>query len=154
MARQCRDSSDRSEGVRSGAKVRDLSQVLERVPLWLERVGVGVLDPSDHFDRVRLHLQRLSLASAFDDFTSTANGAAGREFQNLVLVVFEHHWDHDLKGIEAGSIGDLDEGDAGFGIPTGSDPSGDFECVPTERFGSVEKRVTIGVPVGMVWAPG
>ena len=42
---------DGAERVRARAQVRDLAQVLERVLLRLNRVGVGIVDPADDLDR-------------------------------------------------------------------------------------------------------
>ena len=57
---------DGAEGVGAGPQVGDLAQVLERVLLGGDRVGLGVVDPADDLDRLGLDLDRLALALGLD----------------------------------------------------------------------------------------
>ena len=58
---------DRAEDVRARPQVRDLAQVLQRVPLRLHRVGVGVVDPADDLDASRPGPRPLALALRRDE---------------------------------------------------------------------------------------
>ena len=51
--RQWRTRVTRAERVGARAQVRDLAQVLQRVPLRLDRVGLGIVDPADDLDGAR-----------------------------------------------------------------------------------------------------
>ncbi len=55
-------AGDGADGVGAYAQMRHLAQVLERVALGRDRVGIGIVDPADHADRLGLHLDRLALA--------------------------------------------------------------------------------------------
>ena len=52
----------RPDHVGARPQMRHLAQELHRVRLRLDRIGVRVVDPADHLDRARLHLERLALA--------------------------------------------------------------------------------------------
>ena len=58
------DARDGAERVRARPQVRDLAQVLERVLLRLNRIGLRVVDPADDLDRVGLQLDGLPLSLA------------------------------------------------------------------------------------------
>ena len=61
--------------------MRHLAQKLQRVRLWLDRIGVRIVDPADHVDRARLHLERLPLCGRRHDRAGRLDGAAGRELE-------------------------------------------------------------------------
>ena len=77
----------RRDHVGARPQVRHVAQELHRVRLGLDRIGVGVLDPADHLDRARLHLERLPLGRRRHDRPGRLHRAAGRELLHLVGVV-------------------------------------------------------------------
>ena len=74
----------RADHVGARPQMRDLAQKLHRVRLRLDRIGVGVVDPADHLDRARLHLERLPLGRRRHDRAGRLDRAAGGELQHLV----------------------------------------------------------------------
>ena len=107
-------------------QVRDLAQELHRVRLGLDRIGVGIVDPADHLDLARLHLEGLALGRATGTMAPLGlDRAAGGQVQHLGRVVGERVGRDDLHRVEAGAVGDVDEGNAGLGIAAGAHPAPD-----------------------------
>ena len=73
-----------ADHVGARAQMRDLAQEFERVRLRLDRIGVGIVDPADHPDRARLHLERLPLGRRRHDRPGRLDRAAGGQLQHLV----------------------------------------------------------------------
>ena len=77
----------RADHVGARPQMRHLAQELQRVRLRLDRIGVRVVDPADHLDRARLHLEGLPLGRRRHDHPRRLDRAAGRELQDLVGVI-------------------------------------------------------------------
>jgi len=78
------DAGDRSERVGPRTQVGDLAQKLKAVPLFLERVGLGVGRPED-FQRAGGQLHALALARAFLQLADDVQTGAGRDFLDAGL---------------------------------------------------------------------
>ena len=117
------DPGDRAERVRPDPQVGDLAKVFEGVPLGRDRVGVGVVDPADHLDRICGQLHGLPLALRRGDRAADRDGTAGGQVDDLVLVVGERRGRDHLEGIEAGSVVNGQEGEPGLRIAARADPA-------------------------------
>ena len=62
-------------------QMRDLAQIFHGVRLGLDRIGIRVVDPADHLDGARLHLERLALGRRRHDRAGRLDGAAGVIFK-------------------------------------------------------------------------
>ena len=112
-----------SNDVGARAQMRDLAQKLQRVRLGLNRVGVGVFDPADYLDLACLHLEGLPFRRRRHDPPAGRHGAARRQAQHFRGVVGQRFGCHDLNRVEAGPIGQVDKGNAGFGIAPRAHPA-------------------------------
>ncbi len=113
----------RADHVRARPQMGDLAQELERVRLRLNGIGVGVLDPADHFDRAGLHFERLPLGGRWHDGAGGFHRASGGQTQHLIRVVGKRVGRHHLDRMEAGAVGHVDEGDAGLRIAPRAHPA-------------------------------
>ena len=84
-------------------------QVLEGVALGGDGIGVGIVDPAEHSDGVRLHLDVLPAPLGFHQLALGDDGAAGGEMQDLGLVSVQGLVGDHLDGVEAGSVVQVDE---------------------------------------------
>ena len=132
---------DGAEGVGARTQVGDIAQVLERMLLRRDRVGVGIVHESVHFDLGGLQFNRLPLALARDHNAADLNRAASGELEHLGLVVRNGVGDDRLHGVEAGAIGDGDEGNAGLRVTASADPT-------LDRDGGAEVGGVVGEEVG------
>jgi len=112
-----------AEGVRPGPQVGHLAQVLEAVALLLERIALGILDPADHLDLRRQHLDGLSLARRLAQLALDPHGAAGHEVEHLALVVPQRALRDDLDAAQARAVIDVEEREAALGVATRANPS-------------------------------
>ena len=115
-------------------QMRDLAEVLHGVRLRLDRVGVRVVDPADHPDGARLHLERLALALRRHDDAGRLDRAAGCDPQNLVVVIGQRVRRDHLKRMERRAVGQMHEGNAGLGVAPGAHPAFD-------RDGPIRRRL-------------
>ena len=76
-------AGQRADDVRARPQVGDVAQELERVRLRLDRIGIRILDPADHADRIGLHLERLPLRRRRHDRAGGLHRAAGREVHDV-----------------------------------------------------------------------
>ena len=113
----------RADHVGARPQVRHLAQELHGVRLGLDRIGVGVVDPADHLDRARLHLERLALGGRRHDRAGRLHRAAGRELQHLVGVVGERVGRHHLHRMERRAVREVHERDAGLGVAPCAHPA-------------------------------
>jgi hypothetical protein len=90
-------------------QVGDLAQILERRPLRLDRVGVRVVDPTDHLDGVGLQLHGLTLSLALDQRPARNHRAAGRQLPDLAFVVRQRRGGDDLERVETRPVVQMDE---------------------------------------------
>ena len=111
------------DDVGARAQMRDLAQELQRVRLGLDRVGVGVFDPADDPHLARLHLEGLALRRRRHDPAAGLDGAARRQAQHFRGVVGQRVGRHDLNRVKAGTVGQVDKGNAGFGIAPRAHPA-------------------------------
>ena len=132
-------ATNRAEGVRARAEVRNLAQVFERVLLRRDRVGVGVVDEAVDLDRLGLDLNRLTLALACDDGAGHFDRTTRGQLQHFRLVVRDRVWHDRLHGVEAGAVGDRDEGDARLRVAAGADPALDRRGLSEVRFVVLEE---------------
>jgi hypothetical protein len=137
--------------------VRDLAQELERVRLRLDRVGVRILHPADHFHSGGLHLERLPLGRRGHDGAGGLDRAAGGQPQDLVGVVGQRVRGDDLDRVEAGAIGDVHEGDARLRVASRADPALDgdgsvLRCAAREDVGAGERKHAALLPWKSRWA--
>jgi hypothetical protein len=109
MLRQWRTRATAPSRVRARTQVRHFAQVLERRFLRLNRIRLGIVHPADHIDRLGLQLDRLTLPLALRQRAGRDHGAAGRQLHHLTLIVRQYRRGHDLNGIEAGAVVDMDE---------------------------------------------
>ena len=100
FARRVPHPRRRADHVRARPQMRDLAQVFQGVRLWLDRIGVRVLDPADHAQRARLHLEGLPLRRRRHDHPRRLDRAAGRELQDLVGVIGQGVRRDDLHRVE------------------------------------------------------
>jgi hypothetical protein len=112
-----------ADHVGARTQVRDVAQVLHAVRLGLDRVGVGVVDPADHLDLARLHLERLALGRRRHDDAGRLDGAAGGQVRDLDSVVRQRGRRDDLNRVEAGAVRDIDEGNARLRIAPRAHPA-------------------------------
>ncbi len=117
------DPGDRAEGVRSRPQVGDLTQVLERVPLLRDGVALRIVHPPDHDDRVGEELDGLPFALRGGDRAGDGDGAADGQMQDLSVVVAKRCRGHDLEGVEAGPVVNMQKREAGLRIATCPDPA-------------------------------
>jgi hypothetical protein len=103
--------------------MRDFPKVLEAMPLGRDRVGVRVVDPTDHDDGVGQELDGLALGRRCSDGAGDGNGAAHGQMQDLVLVVGEGRRSNHLDGVEAGPVVDVQEREPGLRIAACPDPA-------------------------------
>ena len=106
-------------------QMRDLAQELQRVGLRLDRIGVGIVDPADHLDRARLHLERLALRRRRHDGAGRRDRAAGGELENVVGVIRERVRRDDLERMKRRAVGEVHEGNAGLGVAPCAHPAFD-----------------------------
>ncbi len=106
-------------------QMRHLAQELHRVRLRLDRIGVGVINPADHLDRARLHLERLPLRRRRHDRAGRLDGATGRQLQDLVGVVGQRVGRDHLHRMERRSVGQMHERNAGFRVAPRAHPAFD-----------------------------
>ncbi len=114
---------DGAKGVGARPQVRDFAQKLKAVLLGLDRVGVGICHPTNHVYRVGLDFVLLPTAGRFHQGALALHGATRGQLQNFAAVVVQLAGRHDLDGIEAGAVVDVDKGKAGLGIAPGADPA-------------------------------
>ena len=105
------------------AQVRDLTQELERVWLGLDGIGLRVVHPTDGFDGIRLHFERLALGGRRHNGPGRLDGAAGREFEHFIGVIGQRVRRHDLDRVEARAVGNVHEGNARLRVAPGSHPA-------------------------------
>ena len=105
--------------------MRHLAQKLHRVRLRLDRIGVGVVDPADHLDGARLHLEGLPLRRRRHDLPGRLDRATGRELQHLTLVIGQGVRRHHLQRVERRAVRKVHEGNAGPRVPPGAHPAFD-----------------------------
>ena len=113
----------RADHVGARPQMRDLAQELHRVRLRLDRIGVRVVDPADHLDRARLHLERLALGRRRHDRAGRLDRAAGGELQDLVGVVRQRVRRDHLHRMERRAVRQVHERDAGLGVAPGAHPA-------------------------------
>ena len=77
----------RADHVGARTQVRDLAQEFERVRLRLDRIGIGIVDPPDHANRVGLHLERLAFRRRRHDLPGRLDGAARGQPRHFARVV-------------------------------------------------------------------
>jgi hypothetical protein len=109
----------------AGPQVRDLAQEFQRVGLRLDRVGVGVVDPADHADRVGLHFERLPLGWRRHDLAGRLDRASRGQAHHFACIVRQCRGRHDLHRMESGPIRYVDEREAGLGVAPRPHPAGD-----------------------------
>ena len=117
---------DGSEGVGARPQVGDGAQVLEGVALLGDGVGFRVFHVSDDVHLARLDFPVLPLAGGLGHRTGHDHGAAGAEFDDLVVVgecLVRHH----LQVGEAGAVVDGDERETAAGGAPGLHPAADFD---------------------------
>ena len=85
----------------------DLAEVLEGVALGRDGVGLRVVHPADDLDRVGQDLDGLPLALRLGDGARDGDRAAGRQAEDLGLVVRERRGGHDLERVEARPVVDV-----------------------------------------------
>src|SRR5215471_16301994 len=105
--------------------MRDVAQKLERVWLWLDRIGIWIVHPADHLDRGCLHLEGLPLRRRRYDRSRRLNRATGRKLQNLIAVIRQRVRRDHLQRMERGSVRQMHEGNARLGITPCAHPSFD-----------------------------
>ncbi len=115
----------RADHVGARPQMRHLAQELHRVRLRLDRIGVRVVDPADHLDRARLHLERLPLGGRRHDRPGRLDRATGRELEDLVGVIGQRVRRHHLHRMERRSVGQVHERDAGLRVAPGAHPAFD-----------------------------
>ena len=90
------DTQHGAEGVRARAQVGDLAQEFHRVPLFLQRIGVGV-GAAVHFDITRLDFDPLARTLRLDERTRYADaGAGGDSFEQFVVEFVDVDDDLDI----------------------------------------------------------
>jgi hypothetical protein len=113
----------RAEQVGARAQVGDLAQEFHGVLLGLDRVGLRVLDEAGDDDLVRLKFEGLALALRRHQGAADDHAGAGGEVLHLAVVIGQGGRHHGLDRIEAGAVGDVDEGQAGLGVAAGTHPA-------------------------------
>ena len=90
------DTQHGAEGVRARAQVGDLAQEFHRVPLFLQRIGVGI-GAAVHFDITRLDFDPLARTLRLDERTRYADaGAGGDSFEQFVVEFVDVDDDLDI----------------------------------------------------------
>ena len=93
-AQKAAQPADRAERIGSRPQVRDFAQILEAVPLFLQRVfGRGEIVNADER---RPDLVPLAFSRRIDDRPLNGNAAAGGKPQNIGPIVREFRHGHDL----------------------------------------------------------
>ncbi len=115
----------RADDVGARPQMRDLAQILQGVRLRLDRVGIRVLDPADHAQRARLHLEGLPLRRRRHDHPRRLDRAAGGELQDLALVIGQGVRRDDLHRVEGRPVRQVHERDARLRVPPRTHPSFD-----------------------------
>ena len=113
----CRTRRSRND-IRARPQMRHLAQELHRVRLGLDRIRVRIIDPPDHLDRARLHLERLPLCRRRHDRPGCFHRAAGRELEDLVGVVGQRIRRDHLHRMERGSVRHVHERNARLRVTT------------------------------------
>ena len=103
----------RADHIGARPQMRHLAQEFERVRLRLDRVGLGVVDPADHPDRARLHLEGLPLGRRRHDRARRLDRAAGGQVQHLAFVIRQRIRRDDLQRVEGRSVRQVDKRNAG-----------------------------------------
>jgi len=95
------------------------------VAFGLNRVGVGVFNPTQDLYGFGLHFNTLAFTLAGHQLAGADHRATGRQFLDLIGVIGQLVLGHNLDGVKAGAIVDLDKTEAGFGVATGANPAFD-----------------------------
>ncbi len=130
----------RADHVGARPQMRHLAQKLHRVRLRLDRIGIRVVDPADHLDRARLHLERLALGRRRHDRAGRLDGAAGGDFQDLVGVIRQRVRRDHLQRMERRSVGQVHEGNAGLRVAPGAHPAFDRHRRVLRRLAGEDRR--------------
>jgi hypothetical protein len=85
-------------------QVRNFTQVLKRVPLGGNGIGVRIIHPADDVDLRRLHLDALSLALRSGERAFHDDAASSRQPQHIAGVVGQRAGRHDLNRIKARTV--------------------------------------------------
>ena len=124
--RQCVPHARRGcDHVGARPQMRDLAQKFHSVRLRLDRVSIRVLDPANHPDRARLHLERLALGRRRHDRPGRLDRATGGDFQDFIAVIRQRLGRDDLQRMKRRAVGDMQERNAGFGVAPGAHPAFD-----------------------------
>ena len=112
----------RLKGVRARTQMLNRAQVLQRVPLLLQRIvrGAGALE----YDLVCVDFKRLRSIRRHDQLAGNRDGTArGKPVAQISIVALKN----DLNGCKAGSIGEFDKAE-GFSLASSAYPAAHFDC--------------------------
>ena len=115
----------RSDHIGPRAQMRHFAQELQRVRLRLDRIRIRVVDPADHPDGARLHLERLPLRGRRHDHPGCLHGATGGELEDLVGIIGQRVRRDYLNRMERRSVRQVHERNAGLGIAPSAHPAFD-----------------------------
>jgi len=113
-----------TEGIGAGTEVGDGTQVLERVALLRDGVGIRFGHPAGDTDGVSLNFAALPPTLGSDDDACHFDSAPGGERSDFV-VVGEFLVSHDLDRVEARTVVHVNEGKTAPRSTPGADPTSD-----------------------------
>src|SRR5690606_36441964 len=101
----------------------NFAKELHGMALFLKRVRMRILNPTEYLNLARQNLHGLPLAGRFPQLPRDADRTARPQPQDFRLVIHQAAFGDDLYARQRSTVIDLQEGEAALGITSGPDPA-------------------------------
>ena len=116
------------------------AQVLKRMPLLGDGIGLGVIYHTYHLHRAGLNFDTLPLALRRDKLPRDYDGAAGGQRQHLGFIVSQRVGHNRLYRVKGGTIMDREERNTCLGIALTAQPTPNRYPATNRRFAAEKNR--------------